>query len=83
MNADNKPLSTTFTTKGQIVIPKKIRTKLGIEDGTVAIVREENGCIILQPINQAYIGGLRGRLGNLPLVESLEADRAKETKSDS
>jgi AbrB family looped-hinge helix DNA binding protein len=82
MNTDSKPLTTTFTTKGQVVIPKKIRTKLGIEDGTEATVHEEGGRIILQPINAAYIGTLRGRLGNLQLVENLEADRAKERKSD-
>jgi AbrB family looped-hinge helix DNA binding protein len=77
-----KMLTTTFTTKGQVVIPKKLRTQLGIEEGTEAIVREENGCIILQPINQAFIGGLRGRLGNLSLVETLEAERGKERRND-
>lgn len=80
---DTKPLTTTFTTKGQVVIPKKLRTRLGIEDGTEATVYEENGRIILQPINAAYIGALRGRLGNLALVEALEAERGKEGKSDS
>jgi AbrB family looped-hinge helix DNA binding protein len=77
MNSESKVI---FTTKGQVVIPKKIRTKLGIEEGTEAIVREENGCIIMQPINAAYIGGLRGRLGNVELVETLEAERTKERK---
>ena len=81
MKNDNKLLTTTFTTKGQVVIPKKIRTSLAIEDGTVATVREENGCIILQPINQSYIGALRGMHSDLGLVEALEAERGKEGKS--
>jgi AbrB family looped-hinge helix DNA binding protein len=78
MNSETKVV---FSTKGQVIIPKKIRTKLGIEEGTEAIVHEENGRIILQPINAAYIAGLRGRLGNVELVQTLEAERAKERKS--
>ena len=82
MNTESKPLTTKFTTKGQVVIPKKIRTKLGIDDSTEALVYEENGRIVLQPINAAFIGGIRGRLGNLQLVENLEAERAKERKPE-
>lgn len=78
MNSETKVV---FSTKGQVIIPKKIRTKLGIEEGTEAIVHEENGRIIMQPINAAYIAGLRGRLGNVELVQTLEAERAKERKS--
>lgn len=81
MNTDSKPLTTTFTTKGQVVIPKKIRVKLGIEEGTEALVFEENGRIVLQPVNAAFIGGIRGRLGSHQLVESLEAERGKEGKA--
>lgn len=77
MNSETKVI---FSTKGQVIIPKKIRTKLGIDEGTEAIVHEENGRIIMQPINAAYIAGLRGRLGNVELVETLEAERAKERK---
>jgi AbrB family looped-hinge helix DNA binding protein len=80
MNSETKVI---FSTKGQVIIPKKIRTKLGIEEGTEAIVSEENGRIIMQPINAAYIGGLRGRLGNVELVETLEAERAMERKPGS
>lgn len=83
MNTDSKPLTTTFTTKGQVVIPKKIRVKLGIEEGTEALVFEENGRIVLQPVNAAFIGGIRGRLGSHQLVESLEAERGKEGKAGS
>ncbi len=78
MNSETKVV---FSTKGQVIIPKKIRTKLGIEEGTEAIIAEENGRIFLQPINAAYIAGLRGRLGNVELVQALEAERAKERKS--
>jgi AbrB family looped-hinge helix DNA binding protein len=80
MKNDNKLLTTTFTTKGQVVIPKKIRTKLAIQEGTVATVYEDNGRIILQPVNESFIGGLRGMYADLPLVETLEADRGKERK---
>ncbi|HEY4839417.1 MAG TPA: AbrB/MazE/SpoVT family DNA-binding domain-containing protein [Candidatus Acidoferrales bacterium] len=52
----------TVTSKGQIVIPSKLRKKLGIRKGTrVAIVAEGN-CLLLQPITPEYIHSLRGML---------------------
>jgi AbrB family looped-hinge helix DNA binding protein len=42
---------TTFTTKGQIVIPKVIRDRLGLVEGRVAVVEADHGRIILHPIN--------------------------------
>lgn len=46
---------TTFTTvssKGQIVIPNKVRKKLNIKDGNVFAITEKKGLIVLKRINQ-------------------------------
>ena len=53
----------TVTTKGQLVIPSKLRRKYAIRKGTrVAFVEEENR-LILQPITPEFIRSLRGCLG--------------------
>lgn len=56
----------TVTTKGQLVIPSKLRRKYGIRKGTrVAMIEEENR-IILQPLTREYIRSLRGSLTGEP-----------------
>ena len=56
----------TVTTKGQLVIPSKLRRKYGIRKGTrVAMIEEENR-IILQPLTREYIRSLRGSLKGEP-----------------
>src|SRR5260370_18142177 len=53
----------TVTTKGQLVIPSKLRRKYSIKKGTkVAFVEEENR-LILQPLTAEFIRSLRGCLG--------------------
>jgi len=52
----------TVTTKGQLVIPAKLRRKYAIRKGTqVAFVEEENR-LILQPLTPDFIRSLRGSL---------------------
>lgn len=41
-----------LSTKGQIVIPLRIRKELRLEPGTSFIVRSKNGRIHLEPIRQ-------------------------------
>ena len=54
----------TVTTKGQIVIPSRLRRKYGIRKGTqVAFVEEQHG-LVLQPLTREYIHSLRGSLKN-------------------
>ena len=49
----------TVTTKGQLVIPARLRKKYSIRKGTkVAFVEEENR-IVLQPVTREFINSLR------------------------
>lgn len=70
---------TVVSSKGQVVIPADLRQELGIESGTrVAIQREENH-LVLQPITEEYIRGLRGCLkGEDSLVEAREREHRLE-----
>ena len=70
---------TTVTSRGQMVIPARLRKKLGIEAGTRVSVREENGRLILQPMTDAYIDAMQGLLGDTTaMIEYLHQERRKE-----
>jgi len=52
----------TVTTKGQLVIPSKLRRKFGIRKGTQVAFVEEEQRLILQPLTPEYVHSLRGSL---------------------
>lgn len=52
----------TVTTKGQLVIPSKLRRKYSIRKGTKVAFVEDGNRLILQPITKEFISSLRGCL---------------------
>lgn len=67
------------TTKGQLVIPARLRRRLGIRQGTPVSLTEDNGRIILQPITREYIESLRGSLkGERSALGYLLQERKRE-----
>ncbi len=77
--------TTIVTTKGQIVIPSKMRKRYGIKKGSRLCVIEEDGQIILQPLNREYFENMAGVLktrGKLTkqLLEERAADKAREER---
>jgi AbrB family looped-hinge helix DNA binding protein len=69
----------TVTSKGQLVIPSKLRKKMGIRKGTRVSVRQEGNQLILQPITAEYIQGLRGILkGDGSAMRFLLAERKRD-----
>ncbi len=50
----------TVTTKGQIVIPSKIRNRHGIRKGTRVCFIEQGQDILLRPVTDEYIDEVRG-----------------------
>ena len=73
-------METIATTKGQIVIPSKVRSRLGIKEGTrIQIeVNEKDKSIILTPITRQYVHSIRGKLKGHGLVKTLMAEKKKE-----
>ena len=73
-------METVATSKGQVVIPSKIRKQLGIKDGTYfqidvnAITRQ----IILTPVTREYIHSLRGKYKGRGLMKALMAEKKRE-----
>jgi AbrB family looped-hinge helix DNA binding protein len=74
-----KPETSIVTTKGQLVIPAKLRRKYKIAKGTqVAFVEEENR-LILQPLTPAFIRSLRGSLKSKPSARAiLDQERQRD-----
>ncbi len=69
----------TVTTKGQLVIPSKLRRKYAIRKGTqVAFVEEENR-LVLQPLTPEFIRSLRGSLKGEPsAMKILQEERKRD-----
>ena len=74
------------TTKGQVVIPARIRRKMGIKQGTRVVFDEKNNTIVLRPITEAYIDSFRGilktKLGEKPMTQELVEDHAAEVAQE-
>lgn len=73
-------METYLTVKGQIVIPSKVRRKLGMKEGTrVQVdVDEATHRIILTPITREFIEGMRGRFKGKGLLKALAAEKKRE-----
>ncbi len=69
----------TVTSKGQLVIPAKLRRKLGIRKGTKVSFQLENNHLVLQPLTREFIRSLRGCLKGKPsALDLLLQDRKLE-----
>ena len=67
-----------FTSKGQVVIPAKLRRQFNIQTGTRAVVTTTDQGILLQPVTREYISGLRGSLKGKGVLKAMAEDRRKE-----
>jgi AbrB family looped-hinge helix DNA binding protein len=75
--------SATLSVKGQIVVPAKIRKKLGLKKGSrVAIIEEPNGFSV-RPLERQYFEQYAGLLpGKGKATRALLKDRRKERERE-
>ena len=74
------------TSKGQLVVPSRIRRRFGIKPGTRVNFVEEGDRIIFQPVTKEYIDSFCGIFQQKPgeksvvqeLIEDRRAEKAKE-----
>lgn len=70
------------TSKGQVVVPARLRRLFGIKAGTRLNFQEEKGRIVVQPVTKEYISSFRGifklKAGEKSAVQEHLDDRAKE-----
>jgi AbrB family looped-hinge helix DNA binding protein len=79
-----KAETVSFTVKGQVVIPRRIRREFEIENGTKAVVQATPEGILLKPITGAAIKRARGILKRKPGEKPFRqwwADHKKEEKA--
>ncbi len=68
----------TFGTKGQVVIPIRMRREMAIEKGTKAAVVVTSEGILIKPVTSAYIKSLRGSLKGKGVLKAMMEDRRRE-----
>lgn len=77
------PNTTVVTTKGQVVIPSKIRRKFNIKKGTRLYIEDNGEEIILKPITAAYFDKLAGILPTKgKLTRALLRERALDKERE-
>jgi AbrB family looped-hinge helix DNA binding protein len=75
-------METSVTVKGQVVIPAKIRYRMGIKKGSKFHVEERNGEIILRPLTKEYFQRMSGILKGGGLLKGLEKTRVEDLKRE-
>ncbi|MGD0411424.1 MAG: AbrB/MazE/SpoVT family DNA-binding domain-containing protein [Verrucomicrobiota bacterium] len=75
------------TSKGQLVVPSRIRRQFGIKPGTRVHFVEENGRIIFQPVTPQHIDSFCGIFklkpgGKSAVEEHLEERRAERDREN-
>jgi AbrB family looped-hinge helix DNA binding protein len=74
------------TSKGQVVVPARLRRKFGIKAGTRLNFLDEDTRIVVQPVTREFIRSFRGILkaksGEASALDQLYADRAAERKQE-
>lgn len=71
--------TSVVTIKGQIVVPSKIRNKYGMKKGTKVAFIEDDGKLIIQPLDKNYFENLAGMLGtDGDMLKSLIEDKKRE-----
>ena len=74
--------SVSFTTKGQVVIPARLRRQFHIENGTRAIVQATEEGILLKPITSVSIRRLRGMLKRKPGESTLTEEWSEHKRQE-
>jgi AbrB family looped-hinge helix DNA binding protein len=82
MNTTEAANAVWFTTKGQVVIPLRLRKQFHIEDGTKAIVEATADGILLKPVTRWAIergyGLLKRKPGGKPFAEEWAEHKREE-----
>lgn len=73
-----KPETVNFGSKGQVVIPRRLRREFEIEEGTKATVVSTPEGILIKPVTTKFIRSLRGSLKGTGVMKAMMEDRKAE-----
>jgi AbrB family looped-hinge helix DNA binding protein len=82
VKATNESESVWFTTKGQIVIPRRFRKEFHIEEGTRAVVTATPDGILIKPVTRHAIDRLRGILKRKPGGKSFAEEWVEQKREE-
>jgi AbrB family looped-hinge helix DNA binding protein len=72
-----------ISSRGQVVIPAKLRKRFGLKEGAKISFSVENNKLVIAPIDWAAIEALCGKYAGLPLEEDLiDAKRLERERED-
>lgn len=73
----------TMTSKGQIVVPAKLRRRHGLKPGTKVYFIERDGEILFQPVTREYLKSVHGMLiSETSTTEELLKERTKDKEHE-
>ena len=67
-----------LTSKGQLLIPKRLRTKYGIKSGGKVIFEETDKGVLITPVNEQYFKSFAGILKAGNLKEDMKKMKEEE-----
>ena len=70
--------TSVLTSKGQLLIPKRLRTKYGIKSGGKIIFEETPRGVLITPMNEQYFKSFAGILKSSNLADDIKAMKAEE-----
>jgi AbrB family looped-hinge helix DNA binding protein len=73
----------TITSKGQIVVPARLRRRYGLKPGTKVYFIERDKEIVFQPVTKEYLKNVHGMLtSETSATKELLRDRAKDREHE-
>lgn len=83
MQSQERVEEATVTTKGQLVVPARLRRRYGIKPGTRVRFIAMDRAILFQPVTSEYIRGLMGSLkGGPSITKELLEERRREKERE-
>lgn len=77
MKSASTPITVSFSSKGQVVVPARMRKELGIKTGTKAVIEQTSEGILLRPVTRESVHQLYGFCKRKPGEKSLAEERAE------
>jgi AbrB family looped-hinge helix DNA binding protein len=73
----------TMTSKGQIVVPARLRRRYGLKPGVKVIFIERNDEILFQPLTKEYVQSVYGMLASeTSVTKELLRERVKDREHE-
>jgi AbrB family looped-hinge helix DNA binding protein len=70
--------SAVMSSKGQLVIPAKLRKELGLKPGVRVVIKKQGKGLHIEPNSYEAVKSLRGKYAGMGLEESFYQDRRED-----